>query len=102
MEGLDDLIAEFDLGAEIRVAQQELAEAWSREPGQALKAMRLKAGLRQSDLATRMETTQSAIARLESGRGNMSLDTLGKLAAALGADIGDVARAAQLDSHARS
>ncbi|MEQ1758513.1 MAG: helix-turn-helix transcriptional regulator [Vicinamibacterales bacterium] len=46
----------------------------------AVIAARAKAGLTQAQLATRMETT----ARLESGRGRPSTQTLEKLAAATG------------------
>lgn len=45
---------------------------------------RVQAGLTQEQLAARMETTQSAIARLESGRSRPSTQTLAKLAAATG------------------
>jgi len=45
---------------------------------------RVQAGLTQEQLAARMETTQSAIARLESGRSKPSTQTLAKLAAATG------------------
>lgn len=48
--------------------------------------MRAAAGLTQAEVARRMGTTQSAVARLESGRGNRSpsLATLRKYAKALG------------------
>ena len=45
---------------------------------------RLAAGLTQEDLARRMRTTQSAIARLESGRVRPSTRTLERLAQATG------------------
>lgn len=45
---------------------------------------RVKAGLSQDELALRMETTQSAIARLESGRAFPSGRTLKRLADATG------------------
>jgi DNA-binding XRE family transcriptional regulator len=41
--------------------------------------MRIKEGLTQKDLAERMETSQSSIARLESGKGNPTLNFLVKL-----------------------
>jgi ribosome-binding protein aMBF1 (putative translation factor) len=43
---------------------------------------RARAGLTQDQLARRMHTSQSSIARLESGRGKPSVTTLEKLAAA--------------------
>jgi ribosome-binding protein aMBF1 (putative translation factor) len=45
---------------------------------------RASAGLSQAELARRMRTTQSTIARLESGRGQPSTRTLGRLAKATG------------------
>lgn len=49
--------------------------------------IRTEAGLTQAQLAELMGTTQSAIARLEGGGARPSLDTLEKLAAAVGADL---------------
>src|SRR5262245_25951301 len=49
--------------------------------------LRTEAGLTQAGLAERMGTTQSAIARLEGGGMRPTLDTLEKLAAAVGADL---------------
>ena len=45
---------------------------------------RARAGLSQAQLAKRMKTTQSTIARLESGRGHPSTRTLSRLAKATG------------------
>ena len=45
---------------------------------------RTRAGLSQAELARRMKTTQSTIARLESGRGLPSTRTLGRFAKATG------------------
>lgn len=49
--------------------------------------LRTEAGLTQAVLAERMGTTQSAIARMEGGGARPTLDTLEKLAAAVGADL---------------
>lgn len=48
---------------------------------------RAHAGLTQEQLAQRMGTSQSAIARLESGRSRPSTTTLAKLAAATGTKL---------------
>jgi len=48
---------------------------------------RVAAGLSQAELARKMSTTQSAVARLESGRHLPSLSTLKKLAEATGAKL---------------
>ena len=49
-----------------------------------LIAARVKAGLTQAEVATRMGTTQSVIARMESGRTLPSLRTLSRYAHAIG------------------
>ena len=49
-----------------------------------LIAARARAGLTQSELAERMHTTQSTIARLESGRALPSMRTLARFAEATG------------------
>lgn len=45
---------------------------------------RRKSRLSQSDIAKQMKTSQTAVARLESGRGNPSVKTLQRYAAATG------------------
>lgn len=50
----------------------------------AMAGARQRAGLSQAQLAKRMKTTQSAIARLESGRGRPSTTTLSRFAEATG------------------
>ena len=49
--------------------------------------LRAQAGLTQSELAERMGTTQSAIARMEGGGARPNLETLEKLATAVGAEL---------------
>ena len=50
----------------------------------AVAKARLRAGLSQAQLAKRMKTTQSTVARLESGRGKPSTRTLTRFAKATG------------------
>ena len=50
----------------------------------AVAKARSRAGLSQAELARRMKTTQSTVARLESGRGRPSTRTLGRFAKATG------------------
>lgn len=52
-----------------------------------LIATRLKKGLTQKDLAEKLGTKQSAIARLESGSVNPSLEFLQKIAQTLGSKL---------------
>ena len=49
--------------------------------------MRLSAGLSQHQLATKLGTTQSAVARLEGGTVQPRLETVEKLAETLGQDL---------------
>ena len=52
-----------------------------------LVSLRQKAGLSQTEVAARMGTSQSAVARLESGQGDLRLSSLERYAAALGRSI---------------
>jgi predicted transcriptional regulator len=49
-----------------------------------LVARRVELGLSQTEVAARMGTSQSAVARLESGTADLRLSTLERYAAALG------------------
>jgi predicted transcriptional regulator len=51
---------------------------------ESLAARRLELGLSQTEVAARMNTSQSAVARIEAGEGDMRLSTLERYAAALG------------------
>ena len=85
-----------------RIAVEKSIAVWRKEPAfvEAYEALdeefafaseviaaRARAGLSQAELAERMKTSQSAIARLESGRSRPSVRTLEKLAAATGAKL---------------
>lgn len=52
-----------------------------------LVAQRLAAGLSQTEVAARMGTSQSAVARLESGATDVRATTLERYAAAVGGEI---------------
>lgn len=52
-----------------------------------IRKLREKAGLTQTELAQRMGSTQPAIARLEAGGGNPNLETLNKIATAIGYEL---------------
>ena len=79
-----------------------LHDKWSREPdyreaydrlgpefelSRSLIEARTRARLTQAELAARMKTTQSVIARLESGRSRPSTRTLEKIAQATGTKL---------------
>lgn len=59
----------------------------NRNIGERVADLREAAGLTQTELANKLETTQSAIARLEAGKQNISTDTLKKISKALGKNI---------------
>jgi transcriptional regulator with XRE-family HTH domain len=52
-----------------------------------LSALRRRKGLSQTEVAARMGTSQSALARLEGGQADLRLSTLARYAAALDSDI---------------
>jgi ribosome-binding protein aMBF1 (putative translation factor) len=62
----------------------------SRERGRLMRDLagrRQEAGLSQTEVAARMGTSQSAVARLESGETDVRASTLERYAAALGTEI---------------
>jgi transcriptional regulator with XRE-family HTH domain len=65
---------------------EEMAER-QRELGAELATRRQSLGLTQTEVAARMGTSQSAVARLESGALDVRLSTLARYAAALGDDF---------------
>ncbi|TAK27895.1 MAG: XRE family transcriptional regulator [Chloroflexota bacterium] len=82
----DDYIAEQEASnPAFREARERMRPQF--EFRKALIGARLAAGWTQKELAERMGTKQSAIARLESGTQMPTLDTLYRLAAVLGVDF---------------
>ncbi len=82
MTELSELEAAVHGRSGLALAYDEAVEEYA-----ALEAMiraRAGSGLTQAELAERMGTTQSAIARLESGRVSPTVETLQKYARALG------------------
>ena len=82
MTKISDLHKKWMKRADYRAAHAELAADYAI--ARAVIQARVKSGLTQQELAVRMETTQSAIARLESGRSRPSTQTLQRLADATG------------------
>jgi ribosome-binding protein aMBF1 (putative translation factor) len=80
MTKVKDLHRKWMKDPEYRKAHDALAPEFAL--AHALIDARVKAGLTQEQLAKRMDTTQSVIARLESGRARPSTQTLERLAAA--------------------
>jgi ribosome-binding protein aMBF1 (putative translation factor) len=82
MTKVNDLHQKWMQNEEYRKAHKELAPEF--ELSRVVIHARVMAGLTQEQLAQRMDTTQSVIARLESGRSRPSTQTLERLAAATG------------------
>jgi len=83
VKSLKDVKAQ--LLAKPAVRQTYDAQAPGLELARELIAARTKAGLTQGDVAARMGTTQSVVARIESGRGTPSMRTVQRFANAVGA-----------------
>lgn len=81
----DDIKAERPLGEEGRAAYEDEARISAFRT--LVYRLRIEAGLTQADLAHRMGTTQSAIARMEGGGTRPTLETLEKLAVAVGGEL---------------
>ncbi len=82
MTKVRDLHKEWSKDPKYRKAYTDLEEEFSM--AQAIIEARTRAGLTQAELAKRMKTTQSVIARLESGKSKPSTTTLQNLARATG------------------
>jgi ribosome-binding protein aMBF1 (putative translation factor) len=82
MSKVTDLHRKWMKSPEYRKAHEAMAP--ELELARAVIEARVTAGLTQEQLAQRMDTTQSVIARLESGRTRPSTQTLERLAAATG------------------
>ena len=83
MKSLKDVKAQLLANPAVRQAYD--AQAPEFELARELIAARMKAGLTQGDVAARMGTTQSVVARIESGRGTPSMRTVQRFASAVGA-----------------
>ncbi len=82
MSKVSDLHKRWMKDPSYRKAHETLAPEF--ELARAVIQARAQAGLTQQELASRMDTTQSVIARLESGRARPSTQTLDRLALATG------------------
>ncbi len=82
MSTLEELHERWSRDADYREAYERMGPEF--EIARALIEARQAAGFTQAELAARMKTTQSAVARLESGRIPPSTRTLEKVAKATG------------------
>lgn len=81
----EQVFAEWRKDPDYRAAYDALESEFAL--ASAVIGARTRAGLTQDELARRMHTSQSSIARLESGRAKPSVTTLEKLAAATGSKL---------------
>ncbi|MGH6769978.1 MAG: helix-turn-helix domain-containing protein [Xanthobacteraceae bacterium] len=82
MTKLSDLKKRLLRNPDVRKEYDALEEEFALAA--AVAKARIRAGLSQAELARRMNTTQSTVARLESGRGRPSTRTLDRFAKATG------------------
>ena len=82
MKTLDQVKAEILANPAVKAEYDALAEEFA--VAHELIAARARAGLTQAEVAQRMGTTQSVVARLESGRRPPSLRTVQRFAQAVG------------------
>ncbi|CUW41779.1 Putative transcriptional regulator [Magnetospirillum sp. XM-1] len=85
MTSLNDLKAKMLADPEVKAEYDRLAPEF--EIAETLIRARQRAGLSQAELAKRMGTTQSVVARLESGRSLPSSTSLARFAAATGSRL---------------
>jgi predicted transcriptional regulator len=85
MTTLKDLKAELLVNPLVKAEYDALEEEFALI--NALLDARARSGLTQEEIARRMGTTQSAVARLESGRSRPSMRTLERYAAATGSKV---------------
>ncbi len=85
MTRLVDLEKEWLKRPAFRKAYEALEEEFNLM--EALYLARTRSGLTQAQLARKMKTTQSVIARLETGKGHPSTRTLTKFASATGTKL---------------
>ncbi|MBN8882666.1 UDP-N-acetylglucosamine 1-carboxyvinyltransferase [Salana multivorans] len=71
------------------------------EIGSLIRGARQNKGLTQAQLAERLSTSQSAIARIEQGSQNLSVDMLARISAALDAGLLPIANTPQRPTHLR-
>lgn len=82
---LEDMRGEIQRNPKLKAAYDALKPKYDLI--RAVLDARIKKGVTQKELARRVGTTQSAIARFESGAGNPTLDFLSKVSRAVGARL---------------
>lgn len=92
---IGQLIAELeatpDGSQQLTEARQTIAREYYSSSDSPITRLRLQRGWSQKRLADAIGTSQSHVARMESGRENFTIHTLAKVADALGADRSELA-----------
>lgn len=83
--GVEESFAKWRRDPAYQAAYDALDEEFTL--ASALIEARSSAGISQEEIARRMRTSQPAVARLESGKANPSVDTLRRYAAATGTEL---------------
>jgi len=86
---LDELLDSFANDTQLQEALSEARKSFAKQVYTnevSLSALRMQTGLSQAQLASRMGTTQSYIARIEGGTTDPGTDNIARLAEALGTD----------------
>jgi ribosome-binding protein aMBF1 (putative translation factor) len=84
---LEELQAKYPPANQDEYDQAHAAATLAGELAELVYAMRARAGLTQTELAKRMGTTQSSIARIEGGGSLPTIDMLARLARATGVTV---------------
>lgn len=83
-------LADQSLSEELAQARKEISEVLYPEQ-KSLKVLRLQRGWSQNDLANKIKTSQPQIAKIESGKVDVQISTIRKLAKAFHMSVGDMA-----------
>lgn len=96
---IEDLVQEWSRHPERKAAMEDarrwVADSFYGEEGETVRTLRLRKGLSQAALATAIGTSQPHIARIESGTGNVTIDTCRRLMRALEIDMNTLDSALQ-------
>lgn len=90
-KSIDDLVSKFEASDKGRAALARgrawVAKEFYSGDGDTIRTLRLNRGMSQADLADRLGTSQSHVARIERGTENLLIGTCRRLCEALGIDM---------------
>ncbi|MDR2209175.1 MAG: helix-turn-helix transcriptional regulator [Azoarcus sp.] len=86
---IESLRNEPGFDEEMAEARKQLSDHLYAEDAVSFSALRLRSGLSQRELAKRLNTSQSHIARIELGQLDPGTDTIDRIAAAIGVEPGE-------------